>query len=207
MSYLYPVRFRRGNSEFNPVLELYLYRNQWQLATIDALYSDGDRYTPLTAAFKEINNTLYSVKDILVLGTGIGSAVQILNKRGYKPNFVLVDSDELVLQWAMELLGAANPKNLTPICANAMEYMDDDTNVYDLVIVDIFQGRIVPAFVTSIDFLEKCKKRIKPGGKLVFNYIISKPEAWDKVMLLISEIFPDNKLIKFGINRVFVATV
>jgi len=174
---------------------------------VDALYSDGNRYTPLTAAFKEIDNDLPSIKDVLVLGTGIGSAVQILNQKGYKPNFVLVDSDELILQWAIELLEAANPKNLVPICTDAKDFIVADTNTYDLIIIDIFQGRIVPAFVTNIDFFEKCKSRVKPGGKLVFNYIINKPETWDKVMLLINDIFPNNKLIKLGINRIFVATV
>lgn len=110
-SLFYPVLIRRASSAVNPVLELYRYRGRWQLATADALYSDGGQYRPLLAAFRTLKPQLPAVKNMLVLGTGLGSAVQILHEMGHHPACTLVELDEKVLQWALELSAPKHVNN------------------------------------------------------------------------------------------------
>lgn len=207
MSYFHPILLRRERGRVNPLLELYLYRNQVQLATFDALYSDGDRYRPVIAAVKEMKDKLPSVKKVLVLGTGLGSTVRIINKAGVYPHFTLVDNDETVLQWAIEFLPSNQSENVTPVCADAKEFVTTCQEHYDLVVVDIFSGRVVPGFVTGEVFLSQCRALVARGGTLMLNYIINNKENWEQASAHIAHLFPMAKVIDLGINRVVVATV
>ncbi len=197
---------RKGASDKNPLLELYYYRGRMQLATADALYSDGEHYRPLRIGFKQIESYLPEVKKVLVLGTGLGSAIQVMDKLGYQPDFTMVDHDSTVLKWALEALPGYGGQ-ITPVCADAEEYMAGNTTPYDLLVVDIFNSRIVPAFVTTREFLALCRNSIRPGGKMVMNYIVQRNEDWAPVDKRLREAFPQCHCIDDGLNRVVVATV
>ncbi len=206
LSYFAPVLLRRGASDKNPLLELYYYRGRLQLATADALYSDGEHYRPLRIGFKHIKQYLPGVKNVLVLGTGLGSAVQVMARMGYQPDFTMLDHDKIVLQWAQEALPGYGGQ-ITPVCADAQKYMAANDKVYDLVVIDIFNSRVVPAFVTSREFLTQCRNSTRPGGRLVMNYIIQRNEDWQQVDKVIRSVFPVCYCIDDGINRIVVATV
>ena len=207
LSFFYPVRVRKGSSKENPVLELYLYRNRWQLATADALYSDGDKYRPLVVAFKELEDKLPAVKKVLVLGAGLGSAVNVLHSKGYSPEVTLVDNDKLVLQWALEMLGDKAANNVRPVCDDAQSFVQKNEQQYDLVIIDIFNGRLVPEFVTKAYFLQQCRHSVYSGGHVVFNYIVNHPKQWDDTRDIFNAVFPINKVVKNDTNRILIATV
>jgi spermidine synthase len=205
LSYLAPIWVKRGNSRENPDLELLLYRGRWQLATTDAIYSDADKYTPILTAYKSLEHKLPSLKNVLVLGSGLGSAVQIMGQRGYTPDFTLIENDEQVLEWAKDLMPAYNG-NVKMIKADAMFYLDVDREKYDLLIVDVFKGREVPEFITTKPFMEKCRSHISESGNFVLNYIIEEDQRWLKFKLILNEVFPGHTAIKNGINRIIVAT-
>lgn len=207
LSYLYPVHVQTTAGDNNPVLELYLYRGRWQLATLDALYSDGDRYAPLVRAFKEVKHRLNEINKALVMGTGLGSAVHILRRMGYKPAFTLVDNDAVVLKLAMELMPGDLIKNIEPVCADARDFIEQHSEQYDMLIVDVFEGRIVPAFATEKLFLQQCHQRISPGGIFIMNYIANKQDRWANVISNINMVFPANKILEQGLNRIIIATV
>lgn len=202
-SYLAPVQLRNSKGKENPFLELLYYRGQYQLATKDALYSDGDRYTPLKIAFKHIGTGLNNISNVLVLGTGLASAVHILSKKGYSPAYTLVEHDSLILQWALELL--PEDSNVTSVCADAQKYMTDHNTQYDMVIVDIFNSRNVPEFVTTHQFMTQCRNCINKEGYFVFNYIIQNMEDWQPIDTILREVFPQCYYIDDGINRIVVA--
>ncbi|WP_165836320.1 spermidine synthase [Taibaiella soli] len=205
LSYVYPVRVESRSSEINPVLDLFMYRGQWQLATSDALYSDGDRYRPLVVAFKKMKRHLPEVKTVLVLGTGLGSAARILHKVGNRALTTLVDIDEEVLQWALELMPEEIACHSRPVCSDAVSFLEENKEVYDLLIVDIFISRVVPDFVITEIFLKKCRQRINTGGHFIMNYIVNDEREWDTLQGRLMNIFPDPEVILNGINRIVVA--
>ena len=204
-SYFYPLFVCREASALNPVLELYYYRGRWQLATADALYSDGVYYQPLITAYKALNKELPKLKRVLVLGTGLGSAVQILARKSYHPAFTLVELDEKILRWAIELMPAGINQHLEPICANAETFLDDHPTQYDLIIVDVFEGRFVPAFVLADAFLQKCKHHLTPDGHLVLNYMVSPAQTEQKAKAALEAAFGTVSVSGFNLNRVFIA--
>jgi spermidine synthase len=126
---------------------------------------------------------------------------------GFHPAIKLVDIDKLILQWAIELSEPAGLNKITPVCADAYDFLQADKETYALLVVDIFEGRVVPSFVTSIEFLKQCRNHVMPGGYLVLNYIVNENSAWDKVKTRVDEIFPGNRIIQFDINRIFIAEI
>ncbi|KAA5536654.1 hypothetical protein F0919_03000 [Taibaiella lutea] len=207
ISYLIPVTVANSSGSQNRHLEFMLYRNQWQLATEDALYSDGTRYEPFRVAFKHVPKaTLAGIKDCLILGTGLGSIVQILTGK-YKstPNFTLVEYDEIILKWALESLNAMGIKKLKPHCDDAESFVTKDKGKYDLICVDIFIGREVPVQFTKMDFLVATKRLLKPGGTWIMNYIVNDSKETMQFLGNIKSLFPDVEVIEKNQNMLLIA--
>lgn len=204
LSYLFPVRVKTAKGSGDSMLELFLYRGRWQLGSGDALYSDGDRYRPLTAAYHQLADLLPRVKDVLMLGGGLGSGVQLFRKQGLHPSVVFVEKDEVILQLALELMPPELHANLLPLCADAKEFMNANEKSFDLIIVDVFDGRTVPGFVMEEPFLRQCAQKIRTNGALVLNYIINDEKKWKHDQAVFSKVFPQHKTIALGLNRLLI---
>jgi spermidine synthase len=207
-SIFFPVSIRKGSSMLNPVLELFYYRGRYILATQDTVYSDGNKYRPLLKAFNapELKPHLSRLKKVLVLGTGLASAIHILYSENNHPEVTLVEIDQTVLQWAVEFLPESAQPHTKAIHADAFSFIQADNDFYDLIIVDIFFGRIVPQNVTDAAFVSQCKARLSREGFLVLNYMDRPGESPGKAKAALKAAFDSVKEISFGINRVYIAS-
>jgi spermidine synthase len=206
LSYFQPVSLRRSASEVSGYLELLLYRNQFRLFTTGAFYSDGDRYFPAVALAEHLREFLPSAKSVLVLGAGLGSIVHVMRARGYDPRYTLVEKDEKVLKWALDILSEVNSSKLEPIREDAESFMAQNERKYDLVFVDVFKGRAVPDFVTAPLVLRQCRDSLSPGGRLVLNYIEVDDYRWEKVRTVIAGVFPGCRTVSKDDNRVLISS-
>ncbi len=187
------------------MLELFYFRGRYILGVEDAVYSDGDRYRPLVAAFRSpvLKPVLADVKEVLVLGTGLASAVHVLQRYGHRPRFRLVEIDRQVLDWAVEFLPPGTTAE--PICTDAFDFIESDRGRYDLIVVDLFFGRKVPDGVLQQPFLAACRLRLAPGGRLVLNYMVEEERGALRAREALQSAFDrEVKEIAFGINRVYI---
>ncbi len=207
ISYFHPVWIARRTSKYNPVLDIHYYKRRWQLATDNALYSDGDHYLPLLRSFSSIGKSIEQVRSVLVLGTGLGSAAAILETLGAKAHTTFVDIDSVVLKLAIELMPGHLVSTVTPVCDDAKDFIRDVNITYDIVAVDIFISQDIPSFVTEEGFLRQCRTRINPGGHFILNYIVKDYEEYQQLKTRLDAIYPGFETIEFGINKVFVAKV
>jgi spermidine synthase len=205
LSYIYPVRVAKGSSDQNPVLELLLNSGQWQLATEDAIYSDGAHYRPLVKAFTLLKDQLPAFKQVLVLGAGLGSAVQVLNNMRAYPSITLVDNDPVILDWLKQSLTASEAARIELICKDAETFISATHQKYGLIVVDLFIGREVPDFVRSAAFLRQCRHRLEQGGALVMNYIVNDPNKWKDLQSTFLDIFPEGLIVELEVNRLLIA--
>ncbi len=203
LSYLFPVRLRRLD-EGNEHLELYLANNRLQLGTRDTLYSDGDKYLPAVTAAKHLKPFLPSVKKVLVLGTGLGSIVQVLRKYRIHPHYTLVENNKSVLKCAMEFLGRDKMFSARPVCLDAGTFIEKNTDKFDLIFLDVFIGRVVPDFITTQQFFSLCRHSLAPGGRLAFNYMVSDEAEWQRVLEQFNAVFPVNEIVTYKLNRIFI---
>jgi len=88
---------------------------------------------------------------------------------------------------------------------DAQLYMGRNTHKYDLIFVDVFNGRVVPAFVTSAQFLAQCRNSLAPGGRLILNYIINDPRQWDEVAAAFAILFPIHQVLEIQVNRILIS--
>ena len=195
---------RQSAGAVNAHLSLFLFQNRFQLATDDAVYSDGDKYRPAIAVVDDLKDNLPSVKRVLMLGGGLGSMVYVLHDNGCKPDFTIVEIDKVVLKWAMELFENNTTAKIEPVCSDAQTYMEQSTAKYDLLFVDVFNSRVVPDFVTSRIFLTQCYNSLAAGGHCAINYIINEQQDWARVKELFTSMFPQHKELNLGVNRVLV---
>ncbi|MFT4061796.1 MAG: hypothetical protein QM642_05490 [Edaphocola sp.] len=210
ISYLVPVTIMRKKGTCHPYLEFIYYRGQWQLATEDALYSDGYRYAPFRLAFKKIpKQRLAALNSCLVLGAGLGSIVQILShKYKTKARFDLVEKDDKVLGWAMELLAHGMANEVRPFCADAHEFVQESGGrKYELICIDIFIGREVPAIFTETAFLRQTGDMLHPGGYWIMNYIENDAREAEKFLAAARQVFPTVSVLTKERNKILIARV
>jgi predicted membrane-bound spermidine synthase len=207
LSYLFPIKIWKGSGTVNPVLELFLHRGEWQLTTNDAVYSDGTHYRPLTEAFRKTEKLLPRVKKVLILGSGLGSAIHILDKKGFYPSFTFIDKDEKVLELALALLKPSQKERVRVNCSDAATFIEENKEQYDLIIVDVFFGRVVPGFVSTEDFIKKCRRCLNSDGIFILNYMLNNQEDQQRFSFIQSQFPPDATVIDIGINKVLVAIV
>ncbi len=206
LSYLQAVSLKRSRSDISGCLELLLYRNQFQLLTDGAFYSDGDRYYPAVAVAKHLREFLPAVKSVLVLGAGLGSIVHVMRARGFDPRFTLVEKDKTVLSWALETLGEGDALKLELVCRDAECFMAKNARKYDLVFVDVFKGRAVPGFVTTPIFLMQCRDSLSLGGRLALNFIEVDKYEWEKARTILAGVFPECQIVSKDDNRILITS-
>lgn len=201
-SQIVPVRIHSFPGTTSPELKLYRYRGRWQLEAESALYSDGAAYTPLALSFKHLRSEINGARNMLVLGAGLGSALSVLEHLQLKvPQTTMVDIDPEVV-----ILGA----KLTPhehaqwICDDVKNFVEQDLNLYDVIVLDVFQDRVVPQFVCSEPFLKRCASLLSPQGVLVFNYIINNESDWHRLQDILSGSFETLRIIPIRINRILL---
>lgn len=192
-------RENRGNDDY---IELILYQGRLQLATRDALYSDGTAYLPARELYRHFNADLPVVEHVLVLGTGLASVVHVFADKGYKPHFTLVEADKQILKWAIEF--APDGVKLDPVCTDAAVYVDSCNRKFDLIFIDVFNGRFVPPFIYSEQFLTCCKNLLEPGGHIAMNYMVNEWNEWLLVQRLFARVFPGFEVVERGENRLLV---
>ena len=155
------------------VLLVQLYCNQYMLVTPRAIYSYGTRYDPFRKPFSRIKDELEQVDHFLLLGTGLGSALKILQETYHVfPTSTLIDNDLDVLQFSSKYMNLNTAHNVKWICKDAVEYLTTSTTKYDLIGIDIFRDLVQPEFTTTGSFLALCAKALHPKGICLFNMIL-----------------------------------
>ncbi|HRO41536.1 MAG TPA: methyltransferase domain-containing protein [Flavipsychrobacter sp.] len=143
------------------------------------------------------------VKSVLFLGSGIGSGAQILNEMGFYPEIALVDNDVEVLRLAKKLLP---PQKLRFECVDANEFIEISTENFDLIVIDLFLGRVTVPYVSTAGFIEKCRQRLLVGGIIVVNFMVNSKEDQKQFEFLSKNLLPASEVIDLGINKVIVTT-
>jgi SAM-dependent methyltransferase len=187
-------------------LQLDLYHNEYMLSTPQAIYSWGLHYKPFLIPFKKIQNELPQVTDFLLLGTGLGSALAILQKKyNVYPNTVLVDNSQAILDLSQHYMALNKQHNVQWVCNDAIAYLQEQNKLFSLIGIDIFTDMHVENQFKQEAFFTLIASHLKPGGIAVFNHVFASRNDRDIVLkrmqLVFSEISPINK----GINTFTIA--
>ena len=200
LSYFTDVLLESSSSEYNKVLEVYLSRGRYQLCTSGAIYSFEDKYINFLETFRAINWDKLRVEKVLLLGLGMASIPQMLEKK-FKMDFeyhaVEIDS-EIIDMAGKYILDELN----SPIYIYEMDaeiFVDISEEKFELIVVDIFDNNLVPWKFESSEFIGKVKNLLSPDGFVLFNRLNTDDKTYEETERyyknVISNVFPDSKKI------------
>ena len=170
LSYFTEIVLERGSSDPNEDLQLGLKKGRYCLSTPNAIYSFGDLYDNFSKSFQQLDIVEKNIKDVLVLGFGLGSIPFMLEKTfSKKCRYVGVEADELIAHWAakyvLDELDSPVQMNLT----DAYFFVEMCEEKFDLIAMDVFIDSEIPSEFEEVEFLENLKRLLKKDGILMYN--------------------------------------
>lgn len=208
LSYLMEFHIEDAPSELNPHLHLCLNNGRYQLCTENAVYSYSDLYNNFSEAFARLDLENGTIQKVLILGFGLGSIPIILEKMGKQYEYTAIEIDEQVIYLASkyELPYLSSPIQL--ICADASIWIEQATEKFDMIAIDLFLDVIIPGRFKQTDFLTKAKNLLNDNGLLLFNCLayteqdqIDSKRFFETNFL---KVFPKGRCLKVQGNYVLV---
>jgi len=170
LSYLTELHIESTESEYNPHLYVSLRNGRYQLSAAHAVYSYADLYTNFRKAFSDIQIQSQPVKEVLILGFGLGSIPYMLEQVfDCKFNYTAVELDEEVLYLANKYVLDELASPIEIITADALAYVAQSDQQYDLICMDVFLDDAVPEDFETQDFLQNLREMLTPQGILLYN--------------------------------------
>ena len=175
-----PIESQKG--EFNDSLEVLLWNGKYMLNSPNATYSYEDRYTSYRSALYQIKSELINVRSVLVLGLGLGSIPQMLQKiHKLHCDIHCVEYDKTVIELAKKYYPpGCDLSKLKTHHSDAFDWMKSNNIKYDLITVDLFIDKHVPQKFFTEEFMTLLKNALSTTGVLLFsrlkeNYRSEKP--------------------------------
>lgn len=157
-------------SNYSGELDILLSRGRIALCTKNAMYSFDDLYLNFRTAFDTINIARFKTEKVLLLGAGLLSVPYILEKLHHKRfSCKAVDVDLAILEAAKKYALSKFNSNIELICADACDFILDEKEKYDLIVVDIFIDDKVPSKFETVDFLNMLNNQLTDNGLVMYN--------------------------------------
>ncbi len=153
-------------------LELTISRGSYQLSTAHAIYSFGDKYQNFREVFETCNLGNPPVKNVLLLGLGMGSIPFMLEKVfNQRLHYTAVEIDEAVISLASRytLDELESPVSIIQADAEAFVYQSEET--FDLICMDVFIDDQIPDSMQNVEFARALRKRLTPAGFVIANHL------------------------------------
>lgn len=141
----------------------YLYEGQ----VFSWLYEDDplrDSFTLSSVIMALYNNA----NRILILGAGCGSYAILLNQLRPESEITLVDINPHVPHLAKHF-GIDSLKKAEYFVDDAVEFIKNTKNNYDMILVDVFDSNGIPIGFTKTSFFKEVFNHLEPNGIFVMN--------------------------------------
>jgi 2-polyprenyl-3-methyl-5-hydroxy-6-metoxy-1,4-benzoquinol methylase len=171
ISYIWPVTIRQYESKFSGHLFIRYFMGKKVLDTRMTNYSFGGLQKVLKRSL-ELLPFQPNAENILILGFGAGSVLETIRKQHHsKAQITGIDIDEMVFTIAKEEFNIEEGSDTRFIVADAINWIKNQQEIFDLIIVDLFIIDTLPPAATEYFFIEHLVKALKSEGQLIFNTI------------------------------------
>jgi len=178
LSWFYPVRIETVHGELDHVLEVNLYRGKLFLDTEQVNYSYGALQEVFDHAFQSTQLYDRDIRSGLILGFGSGCVAELLLSKCYdRINITGVEADQEVIRLTKEYFPIGNNTRISIIHNNAMKFVVNERNRYDLIVVDLFVEDEVPHDCRQPAFLKQLHELLNSKGSVYFNIMNRSSEA------------------------------
>lgn len=174
LSFLWPIRLESRFSSVTGRLEIFWENGKKVLNGPHSNYSFGSLEQVFNRALQYFEFQPKAKEDILILGYGGGSLGRIFKKRKYRyASCRAVELDPVVIDLVnkhfQEHLG-----EIELIEDEAGHFLSSTEAQYDCIFVDLFEDDSVPRQFLEPAFIKLLRQRLKPGGRVYHNVMLSK---------------------------------
>lgn len=208
-SYFVDIKLEETMSDYSGQLELLYRKGRFALCTKNAVYSYDDLYINFRRSFEQLDLDAHNIKEVLILGLGLGSIPLLLEKKFKKKyRYTLVEIDQKIVNLANKYTLKELDSFYSVICIDALDYIQSCSKAFDLVAIDIFIDDQIPSVFESKQFLENVKKVLLPNALLMYNQLtyndmlLSKAEHFFETTF--KSVFEDATFLSLDGNRMLL---
>jgi spermidine synthase len=160
LDFFLPRKINFPDSKYNKNISILKYLNSSTLV-VDGLVESGDVMTRVWK--KGITSFLpksFKPQKVLILGLAGGCNARLVNQYFPKASISAVEIDPSMIKLGKKYFYLSKIKNLEIVIDDALSYVNNlqNSDIYDLVMVDCFVGRDIPKKLQSPEFFKKLKK-------------------------------------------------
>lgn len=209
-SYLSEIHLETVPSKISNQLHVSLVKGRLQLYTDQVIYSWEDLYRNFKTALGKLNWKTFKPQKVLILGLGLGSVIQIIEKKAQKPLVITaVEIDESVLYLVKKYSAEKFISPVEYICGDAYSFILQNKRKYDLILFDVFVDDFIPSEFQTLAFTRKLAQSLSESGIMLFNRIAMEPdqimanmEYFDQVF---SKVFPSAAIVEVRTNWILLS--
>ena len=194
------VHLESSSSEHNESLHVSLNKGRLQLSTANAIYSYADKYENFFKTFEQIE-LKDSIEEVLILGFGLGSIPYMLEEKfGKDYSYTGIELDDEVIYLASKYVVSDLKSEVMLIEADAINYMHQCTQAFDMICIDIFVDDQIPDVFLTSEFLHLIKENLTDKGLVVFDHLADRDSYEKKARNyyneVFKEVFPDGQYLQ-----------
>ena len=169
------ANYRVGFQYVNGSDEKVVYLTSSPRGAQSAVYSGGINKLLFwyTNEFAKVAENLTSKERILVLGGGTFTVPRYLAEKYPDSTVDVVEIDPELKRIAEDYFFFEQPANLNMFFEDARVFVNKSTQKYDLILVDVYNGVIIPWQFTTIEYTQKLAGLLQPDGVVAVNAIAS----------------------------------
>jgi len=204
LSYFWPITIDRCGDDRE--VKLVLEYGRLVVNKGAANYSYGQLQAAFAEFFQRADIQWADIHDVLILGYGMGSVADLVESKNPELRITGVEIQACLLNWEKEYL---NDHTRKVRVGEVYKFIERDTNLYDMIVVDIFEELDVPEPFRRIEFLTRCREQLRPDGSLVYNFVIDRDEhraQYADLQVHLSDLFRQvSSSEHFRVNRIILA--
>jgi|SRR5581483_1596298 len=122
---------------------------------------------------KKITQEKPHVKSCLILGLGGGTCAKIVSQYWVGAEILGVDIDKKIVELGKKYL-SLDKINIKVVIMDAAKFISNSPNLYDLIIVDLYNGDRYPEKFEQSGFIKEVKSHLSKNGIAIFNRLYGK---------------------------------
>ena len=169
-SFFWDIPIERTSSEQNEYLEVVWSNGKKMLNTKNANFSYGTCHGVFTVATDIISDSISKANDILILGFGCGSILQILREDlKYSKNIVGIEYDDTIISLYQKHFAKEMTSSCEILHTDALSFLKQNDHQYDVIFIDLFSELENSPIQFEESFISHLLKASKNKTTLVFN--------------------------------------
>jgi spermidine synthase len=141
------------------------------------------------------------LKRILMVGLGGGSISTYLGRFLPEAKIDTVELDKRVISVAKTYFGLRESERVRYLDGDGRVFLNRRKDLYDLIVVDAYQGGYVPFHLLTKEFYALVKERLAPGGAAAFN-VHDGTKLYHSTVKTLGDVFPTIDLYPSGQGEV-----